>query len=112
VKPLNDTLCEHTRIRLIAAAIGHQQCTKTAANVIPLPGTDRIIAIGTPVEVTQVLKGLGDGVAELVDLLKAIRPRFGDVGTRDVDVAAQQHRIDRAVELLTAGAHALERAAA
>jgi hypothetical protein len=33
-----DTTCEHTKIRLIAAAIGHQQCTATAANVIPIPG--------------------------------------------------------------------------
>ncbi|HEX8883152.1 MAG TPA: hypothetical protein VF797_01530 [Noviherbaspirillum sp.] len=38
--------------------------------------------------------------AELVELLKAIRPSFGAVGSRDVDVAAQQKRIDRAVELL------------
>jgi hypothetical protein len=48
-------LCEHTRIRLIAAAIGHQQCTKTAANVIPLPGTERFITIGTPAEVRALL---------------------------------------------------------
>lgn len=48
-------LCEHTKIRLIAAAIGHQQCTKTAACVIPLPGTGRYVAIGTPEEVVQLL---------------------------------------------------------
>jgi hypothetical protein len=52
----NDSLCEHTRIRLIAAAIGHQQCTKTAANVIPIPGTERFIAIGAPAEVWQLLR--------------------------------------------------------
>jgi hypothetical protein len=49
-------LCEHTRIRLIAAAIGHQQCTATAANVIPIPGTERFIAIGAPAEVWQLLR--------------------------------------------------------
>jgi hypothetical protein len=52
----NDTLCEHTKIRLIAAAIGHQQCTKTAANVIPIPGTERFIAIGTAAEVARLLE--------------------------------------------------------
>jgi hypothetical protein len=46
---------EHTRIRLIAAAIGHQQCTKTESNIIPLPGTDRVIAIGTPAQVAQLM---------------------------------------------------------
>lgn len=40
--------------------------------------------------------------AELVELLKAIRPSYGAVGSRDVDVAAQQRRIDRAIELLSA----------
>lgn len=47
-------LCEHTRIRLIAAAVGHQQCTKTASNIIPIPG-GRVIAIGTPAEVRALL---------------------------------------------------------
>lgn len=48
-------LCEHTRIRLIAAVVGHQQCTKTESNIIPLPGTDRVIAIGTPAQVRALL---------------------------------------------------------
>lgn len=43
-------------------------------------------------------------VVEVVDLLKAIRPKYGAVGSRDVEVAAQQRRIDRAIELLLAGA--------
>jgi hypothetical protein len=42
--------------------------------------------------------------SELIELLKAIRPNYGDVGTRDVDVAAQQKRIDRAVDLLQVSA--------
>jgi hypothetical protein len=49
-------LCEHTRIRLIAAAIGHQQCTKTASNIVPIPGGDRVIAIGTPAQVAMMLR--------------------------------------------------------
>lgn len=105
-----DILHEAKRLRLLAAALELQHYTSTAVNVVPIPGGGQVIVIGTPAEVMQVLRGLGDGVAELVGLLKQIRPRFGAVGTRDVDVAAQQQRIDRAVELLTAGARALERA--
>lgn len=41
-------------------------------------------------------------IGELVVLLKDIRPSYGAVGTRDVDVAAQQQRIDRAIDLLRA----------
>lgn len=51
-------LCEHTRIRLIAAAIGHQQCTKTAACIVTVPGGDRVIAIGTPTEIAKLLPEL------------------------------------------------------
>lgn len=59
-------LCEHTRIRLIAAAIGHQQCTSTAANVVPIPGTERNIVIGTLADVEDVLlnRAARDVVAE------------------------------------------------
>lgn len=39
--------------------------------------------------------------AALVDVLKAIRPTFGAMGSRDVDVAAQQKLVDRAIELLS-----------
>jgi hypothetical protein len=54
--------------------------------------------------------------ADLVELLKAIRPNYGAVGSRDVDVTAQRERIDRAIVLLSIpngeqaaalGAHAL-----
>jgi hypothetical protein len=100
----NDIMHEAKRLRLLAAVLELQHYTRTEANVVPIPGGDRVIAIGTPAQVTQLLRGLGDGVAELIDLLKQIRPRFGAVGTRDVDVAAQQKRIDRAVELLQVGA--------
>lgn len=48
-------LCEHTRIRLIAAAVGHQQCTKTESDIIPIPGGDRVIAIGTPAQVAGLV---------------------------------------------------------
>jgi hypothetical protein len=48
-------LCEHTRIRLIAAAVGLQQCTKTASNIVPIPGGDRVIAIGARAQVRALL---------------------------------------------------------
>lgn len=37
---------------------------------------------------------------DLVELLRSIRPEFGAVGSRDVDVRAQQQRIDKAIALL------------
>lgn len=54
-----DTTCESIRLRLIAAAIGLRQCTKTAANVVPLPGTESVVVIGTPAEVMELLPGAG-----------------------------------------------------
>jgi hypothetical protein len=57
-----DTLCGHTRIRLIAAAISHQQCKKTAANAIPISGTSRFIIMGTAAAVFALLRtGSGHG---------------------------------------------------
>jgi len=48
--------CATMRNNLIAAALGLQRCTKIAANIVPLPGTDRFIAIGTPAEVARLLE--------------------------------------------------------
>lgn len=47
-------LCEHTRIRLIAAAVGHQQCTKTAGTEVQIPGTDKRILIGNDAYLAKV----------------------------------------------------------
>ncbi len=38
---------------------------------------------------------------DMVALLRACRPEYGAVGSRDVDVTAQRERIDRAIQLLT-----------
>ncbi len=46
--------CETMRNNLIAAAIGLQQCTKTAADLVPL-SDGRVIAIGTPADVERLL---------------------------------------------------------
>lgn len=47
-------LCEHTRIRLIAAAVGHQQCTKSAGTEVQIPGTDKRILIGNDAYLAKV----------------------------------------------------------
>lgn len=99
----NDLLHEAKKLRLLAAVLELQYLTSTAANVVPIPGAERVIAIGTAADVAKLLPGLGGGMAELIDLLKAIRPNYGAVDSRDIDVAAQQQRIDRAVELLENG---------
>lgn len=38
---------------------------------------------------------------DLINLLNQIKPNYGDVGTRDVDVTAQRARIDAAIAALT-----------
>ena len=49
-----DTTCEHAKIRLIAAAIGMQQCTKTAGTEVQIPGTDKRILIGNDTYLAKV----------------------------------------------------------
>lgn len=50
-----DILHEAKRLRLLAAALELQHLTGTAANVVPIPGGERVIAIGTPAEVARQL---------------------------------------------------------
>jgi hypothetical protein len=50
-----DILHEAKRLRLLAAALELQHYTSTAANVVPIPGGDHVIVIGTPAEVAQLL---------------------------------------------------------
>lgn len=50
-----DILREVTRLRLLAAALELQHLTGTAANVVPIPGGDRVIVIGTPAAVRGLL---------------------------------------------------------
>jgi hypothetical protein len=52
---LTDTLLDAIRRRLIATVLELQLHTATAANVIPIPGTERSIAIGTAAEVASLL---------------------------------------------------------
>lgn len=51
-----DILHEAKRLRLLAAALELQHYTSTAANVVPIPGGERVIAIGTPAQVARLLE--------------------------------------------------------
>lgn len=88
-------LCEHTRIRLIAAAIGLQQCTKTESNIVHIPGGERVIAIGTPAQVrgmlgadpahidTQLAAARAAGMEEAASLLDRLNESSGDAAAYD-----------------------------
>ena len=55
-----DTTCEHAKIRLIAAAVGFQQCTKTAGTEVQIPGTDKRILIGNDAYLAKVAAPAAD----------------------------------------------------
>jgi hypothetical protein len=57
-----DILHEAKRLRLLAAVLELQHYTSTDANVVPIPGGDRVIAIGTPAEVVSLV-----GLAPVAD---------------------------------------------
>jgi hypothetical protein len=50
-----DILHEARKLRLLAAALELQHFTRGAANIVPVTGTDRVIAIGTPAQVRALL---------------------------------------------------------
>jgi hypothetical protein len=50
-----DLLHEARRLRLLAAALELQHFTSTDSNIVPIPGTARVIAIGTPAQVRALL---------------------------------------------------------
>jgi len=62
-----DILHEAKRLRLLAAALELQHYTSTAANLVPIPGGERVIAIGTPAEVAALLQ-IGPAPDELIRL--------------------------------------------
>jgi hypothetical protein len=56
IQPI-EHLREQNRIRLIALALEHLQLEGIASATIPIPGGDRVIAIGTPAQVRALLAG-------------------------------------------------------
>lgn len=65
---------EAKRLRLLAAALELQHYTSTAANVVPIPGGDRVIAIGTPAEVRELLElaPMGEASIGVLDAIDAV----------------------------------------
>ena len=57
-----DILHEAKRLRLLAAVLELQHYTSTESNVLPIPGGDRVIAIGTPAQVAGLV-----GLAPVAD---------------------------------------------
>ena len=47
-------VCNHTKIRLIAAGIAHQQCTQTDGTEVSIPGTGKRILIGNDAYLAKV----------------------------------------------------------
>jgi hypothetical protein len=60
-----EDLREQNRNRLIALALAHLQFEGIASAMIPIPGSDRVIAIGTPAQV----RGLLGTAAKTSDLM-------------------------------------------
>lgn len=52
-----EDLREQNRNRPIGLALAHLQLEAIASAVIPIPGGDRVIAIGTPAQVAMLLGG-------------------------------------------------------
>jgi hypothetical protein len=64
-------LCEHTRIRLIAAALGHQHCTATDGTEVQIQGTGKRILIGDDAYLAKVAlpAAVPDATAEILAML-------------------------------------------
>ncbi len=69
-----DILHEAKRLRLLAAALELQHYTSTAANVVPIPGGDRVIAIGTPAQVRELLEiaPMGEASIKALDAIDSV----------------------------------------
>lgn len=61
---------EVRRLRLLAAALELQHFTRTESNVLPIPGGDRVIAIGTPAQVRALLGAASSEFANSEDAVK------------------------------------------
>lgn len=51
-----DILHEAKRLSLLAAALELQHYTNTAATMVPIPGGERVIVVGTPAQVARLLE--------------------------------------------------------
>lgn len=74
-----DILHEAKRLRLLAAALELQHYTSTAANVVEIPGTGRVIVIGTPAQAMEVLAAQF-GIAGATNIAEDVAALFGACG--------------------------------
>jgi hypothetical protein len=65
---------EALRLRLLAAVLELQHYTSRESNVIPIPGGDRVIAIGTPAQVRALLEiaPIGEASIGVLDAIDSV----------------------------------------
>jgi hypothetical protein len=65
---------EALRLRLLAAVLELQHYTSTESNIIPIPGGDRVIAIGTPAQVRALLEiaPIGEASIGVLDAIDSV----------------------------------------
>jgi hypothetical protein len=95
---LTDIKLDAIRLKLLATVLELQQYTSTAANVIPILGSERVIAIGTAAEVAGLVKQEHAGAAPSADFATWLKQhpelRGFTIGAKGglVWIAAQQAR--------------------
>ena len=98
-----DTLIEHTKIRMIAGECLLRNLTGSAASVIPIPGTERVIATGTKDEIAKLLEVATPSVpvSQAPDLA-AIRDQVLEEAARKVESFRQTMHIPTMTEVAAA----------
>jgi hypothetical protein len=107
-------LREQNRNRLIGLALEHLQLEGIASATIPIPGGDRVIAIGTPAQVARLLPEVRDQVLEeAAEALDIMNDASGDAATYD-QREMYEHELERehAISHCAHAVRALKRAAA
>jgi hypothetical protein len=97
---IEDT-CKHTKIRLIAAAIAHQQCTQTAGTEVQITGTEKRILIGDDAYLAKVAAPAAQAQAELTDEHRALIERAASAveSYGNSELAVKLRAIEREVRL-------------
>lgn len=57
----------------------------------------------------ESIEALAAEQAELIGLLRDLRPNYGDVGTRDAEVSIKREKIDRAIAILQGDTKVVEK---
>jgi hypothetical protein len=107
-----DIKLEAKRLRLLAAVLDLQHYTSTESNIVPIPGGDRVIAIGTPAQIAQLLPEVRDQVlVEARDACERVQDEYcerqsgkwpelrddAETGARDCVAAIEALRVETSV---------------